>query len=153
MVGKRKGGVKSGMEGDGNMTALRATRRNLPQHHRGPELSPRNTRRANSTFILSDLQIQICAAPRPFRSPAPLFFLFRTRLSTTSFPSSGPFRAPSHEIPSKPLYILRNNHKPALHPSPSLNIRRHIQPSLVLSPPLSRSPKFPWHSPCLFRCS
>lgn len=46
------------------------TQLSLPQHHRGPELSPRNTRRANS-----DLKIQICAAPRPFRSPPSLFFL------------------------------------------------------------------------------
>ena len=145
MVGKRKGGVKSG---DGR-TALRATRH--PQIHGSTGvLSSRLETRAAPIQIfvipcLSDLPIQICAAPSLAAAP------HHTTLQqpTLSCPSLGPFRAPltsSHEIPSAPPFFLR-----PFRPFPFLSLKRHIGSS---SPPhVSRPPKYPWLSSRLFRRS
>lgn len=144
MVGKRKGGVKSGDWKGMEYDSVAGDKRQLTtyadstaqQHHRGLSSRLETRPRAN----------EICRfrfALRPDPSVAPPFFFPIHNFG--SFP-----RPQSHEIHSKPLFIL----KQAPHPSPSHNFRRHIPSSLVLfSPPLSRSPKFPWHAPCLFGCS
>ena len=85
------------------MTALRATRGSLPHTHlpqlnstTGVELTPRNTRRANSIFI-QIARFRFALRRDPSVAQHHLFSPY-THPSTSSIPSSGPFRAPLTKV-------------------------------------------------------
>ena len=90
-----------------------------PQHHRGPELTPRNTRRANCNSQIFRFRF---ALRRDHHNNS------QTSLNCPFPPALLPKSI--HETPSTPLSLL-GDYNPAFHPCPFLSL---IRSTLVFSP-------------------